>query len=143
MAEWIPLPWVAAGSPHGQELALEWMDARDDKTMAAGWATYSSLVSTKNDDDLDLAEVKKLLARVARTIRDQPDRVRYCMNGFVIAVGSYVKSLTQQALQAARKIVKVSVDMGDTACKVPAAEEYIKKVEQRGTIGKKRKSAKC
>jgi hypothetical protein len=33
--------------------------------------------------------------------------------------------------------------MGGTSCKVPAAVEYIKKAHQRGTLGKKRKSAKC
>jgi hypothetical protein len=33
--------------------------------------------------------------------------------------------------------------MGGTACKVPDALEYIARVEQRGTQGKKRKSAFC
>jgi hypothetical protein len=65
------------------------------------------------------------------------------MNGFVIAVGSYVKALTTLALQTAAKIGSVSVEMGGTACKVPDAAAYIKKVQQRGAIGKKRKTAKC
>ena len=65
------------------------------------------------------------------------------MNCFVIAAGSYVKSLTAAAIDAAKKIGKVTVDMGDTACKVPDAAEYIEHVKARGTIGKKRKSAKC
>ena len=78
-----------------------------------------------------------------KTIHQQPNRVRSTMNGFVIAVGSYVKELTESALQTAAKIGEVSVDMGDTSCKVPSASEYIKKMQQRGSIGKKRKSAKC
>ena len=65
------------------------------------------------------------------------------MNGFVIAVGSYVKPLTADAIAAARKIGKVTVDMGDTACKVPDAATYIDKVKKRGTLGKKRATAKC
>jgi hypothetical protein len=65
------------------------------------------------------------------------------MNGFVIAVGTYVKSLTEVALETAAKVGTVSVDVGDTACKVPNAQDAIHKVEQRGTIGKKRKTAKC
>jgi hypothetical protein len=65
------------------------------------------------------------------------------MNGFVIAVGSYVKALTELALETAEKIGQVSVDMGGTACKVPPAADYIDKVQQRGAIGKKRKTAKC
>jgi len=35
------------------------------------------------------------------------------------------------------------VDVGGTACKVPHAPEYIRKVQARGAIGKKRKTAKC
>jgi hypothetical protein len=33
--------------------------------------------------------------------------------------------------------------MGGTACKVPYAPEYIEKVEKKGTVGKKRKIARC
>ena len=65
------------------------------------------------------------------------------MNGFVIAVGAYVKSLTDPAIKTAEKIGPVNVDMGNTACKVPFAPDYIKKIQTRGTIGKKRKSARC
>lgn len=137
------VPWVAAGSPHGHELALEWIESKNESIAACGWTTLASLVAVKDDADLDLAELKKLLQRVQKTIHDQPNRVRLCMNCFVIAVGSYVKSLTETAKGTGEKIGKVSVDMGDTACKVPNAPEYIAMVEQRGTIGKKRKTAKC
>jgi hypothetical protein len=64
------------------------------------------------------------------------------MNSFVIAVGSYVKPLTDLAVQTAKKIGTVTVDLpGD--CKLPSAVEYIKKVQDRGAIGKKRKTVKC
>ncbi len=76
-------------------------------------------------------------------IADAPDKVRYVMNNFVIAVGSYVKPMLKQAKQAAKTIGTVSVDMGDTACKVPNATAYIKKIESAGRVGKKRKSVKC
>ena len=49
--------------------------------------------------DLDLGELKKLLQRLQKTIHQQPNNVRYVMNGFVIAVGSYVKRLTDVALE--------------------------------------------
>ncbi len=137
------VPWVAASSPVGHELALEWIDSKKENIAAAGWSTLSSLVGTRPDVDLDIAELKKLLERVAKTIHQQPNRVRHCMNGFVIAVGSYVPALTAAALETAKKVGTVSVDMGGTACKVPAAADYIKKVQDRGAIGKKRKSAKC
>ena len=135
--------WVAAESNYGRELALEWIESKKENIASAGWSTLSGLVALKDDSQLDLKEVKQLLQRVAKTIHDQPNRVRYVMNGFVIAVGSYVKSLTDEAIAAAKKIGKVSVDVGETACKVPDAAEYINKVKQRGGIGKKRKTVKC
>jgi hypothetical protein len=61
----------------------------------------------------------------------------------VIAVGAYVKPLSAKAKRAAKAIGVVSVDMGDTACKVPLATEYIAKIEAAGRVGKKRKTAKC
>jgi 3-methyladenine DNA glycosylase AlkD len=135
--------WVAAGSKHGRELGLEWIESDDENIAAAGWSTLSGLVATRDDDDLNIPELKKLLQRVQKTIHKQPNRVRYTMNNFVIAVGASVKALTDLAVQAAEKIGPVEVDMGDTSCKVPLATEYIEKVRQRGTLGKKRKSAKC
>jgi hypothetical protein len=33
--------------------------------------------------------------------------------------------------------------MEGTACKVPSAVDYIKKIEARGSIGKKKKTVKC
>ena len=100
-------------------------------------------MSTKPDADLDIAKLKQLLARVEKTIRKAPNHVRYAMNGFVIALGCYVKALTEAALRTGEKIGTVTVDMGNTACKVPFAPDYINKVQKRGTLGKKRKTARC
>lgn len=135
--------WVAADGPHGREMALKWIESKKETIATAGWATYACLVGVREDDELDMAELKKLLRRVQDTIHAQPDRIRYWMNNFVIAVGAYVAPLTSLAIQTAKAIGKVSVDMGDTDCKVPYAPDYIKKIQDRGSIGKKRKSAKC
>lgn len=137
------VPSVAAEHPHGAALARKWMDARQESVAACGWCTYAGLVATRGDDALDFDEIKTLLGRIVSEIADAPDRVRYCMNGFVIAVGSYVRPLHRQAKSAARKIGKVEVDVGDTSCKAPLASEYIEKVERAGRVGKKRKTMKC
>lgn len=50
--------------------------------------------------------------------------------------------LSVDAAATGERIGTVTVDMAGTACKVPSAPDYIEKVRQRGTIGKKRKSAK-
>ena len=135
--------WVTAGSKHGWELGLEWIESKKPLIAVAGWGTLSSLVSIKNDAELDLTELKRLLQRVQKTIHQAPDAVRYQMNAFVIAVGGYVPPLTATAIQTAEKIGPVTADLGNNSCQVPFAPDYIRKVQQRGTIGKKRKSAKC
>ena len=137
------VPWVASESNYGHELAMEWIESKSENVATAGWATLSCLVAIKDDNDLDLVELQKLLERVEKTIHQQPNFVRYAMNGFVISLGMYVQALTKRALQAAAKIGTVTVDMSGTACKVPSASEYIRKVQDRGTIGKKRKTNKC
>ena len=135
--------WVAAESLHGHELALEWIDSKKEHVASSGWATLSGLVAIKDDAELDMAELKKLLQRVQKTIHEQPNRVRYVMNAFVIAVGSYVRELTVLALQTGAKIGPVVVNVDGTACKIPYAPDYIEKVKKRGSIGKKRKTCKC
>ena len=135
--------WVAAGSTHAREIALEWIDSKVEGVASAGWNSLAGLVSITADADLDLKELKQLLQRVVTTIHNQPDHVRYAMNAFVISVGCYVKPLTDDAVATARKLGKITVDMGDTACKVPDAAAYIDKVKRRGTLGRKRATAKC
>jgi 3-methyladenine DNA glycosylase AlkD len=137
------VPSVAAGSPHGWDLAMEWIDSSKENVATAGWMTLSMLVAVKEDTELDLAKVKQLLDHVAKSIQNAPNQSRYAMNNFVISVGCYIKSLTDIALATGKKVGVVTVDMGKTACKVPFAPEYIEKVKRRGSIGKKRKSAKC
>lgn len=137
------VPSVAAGSAHGWALALEWIESRVESIAAAGWATLATILSVKDDADLDIPGIEQLMARIGREIHSSPNDVRYAMNSFLICVGSYVRSLTPLAIRTAETIGKVSVDMGNTACKVPFAPDYIRKIEQRGTIGKKRKSARC
>lgn len=134
--------WVAAESAHGWELALEWIDGDEDAAVA-GWGTLSSLVAVRDDADLDIPALRRLLERVGATIHGQPNRVRSKMNGFLIALGSYVSELTDDALRAGEAIGRVKVDMGNTACKVPFAPDYIRKVIDRGAVGKKRKTARC
>jgi len=135
--------WVAAESSHGWEMAQKWIESKKPRVAAAGWSTLVSLMGVKQDAELDLAALKKLLERVQKTIHDAPNGVRYAMNMFVIGLAAYVKPLSEAVMKTAEKIGRVSVDVGNTACKVPYAPEYIKKIKQRGAIGKKRKSARC
>jgi 3-methyladenine DNA glycosylase AlkD len=135
--------WVTAESPYGHELGKEWIESDEERIASAGWATLSNLAAIKSDDELDIKELDTLLDRISKTINHAPNRVRYTMNGFVIAVGSYVSELTDRAIAIGEKIGKVDVKMGGTACKVPSSPEYIQKVKDKGRLGIKRKVARC
>jgi len=135
--------WVSAGCPYGWELAMEWIDSKKPLSAVAGWSTLSSITGITEDAKLDLVALKKLLQGLQKSIHSQPDAVRYSMNSFVIAVGSSVASLTETAIQVGGKIGPITADLGDNDCKVPYSPDYIEKIRTRGSIGKKRKSAKC
>ncbi len=137
------VPGVAAGSPNGWEMARKWIESEKAMNAAAGWATLSAIVSVKPDAELDIAELKRLMKRVEKEIQSAPDLVRYQMNGFLIAAGCYVASLSEMALQIGKKIGPVHAHLGNNDCAIPYGPDYIRKVEARGTIGKKRKHAKC
>ncbi|MES2512915.1 MAG: DNA alkylation repair protein [Bacteroidota bacterium] len=137
------VPWIAAESRFGYELALEWIDSKTDFIASAGWSTLSSLVSIKTDSELDLPSLKALIAKVEKEIHQVDDRLRYQMNGFLISVGCYVPALTDTVIKATKKIGDVKVNMNGTACKVPDVITYIEKVKDKGTLGKKKKMARC
>ncbi len=134
---------VAAESKHGMELAMKWIESKDEGIASTGWATLSNVVSITDDSKLEIPLLKELLKTIPQQIDKSPNRVKSSMNGFMIAVGTYVTELNELAKQTAVKIGKVKVDVGDTACKVPYALDYIEKAEGRNSIGKKKKTARC
>ncbi|MEM7106817.1 MAG: DNA alkylation repair protein [Bacteroidota bacterium] len=135
--------WVASETEFGFELGLEWIDSEKEGTAAAGWSTLASYASVHEDNDLDVEKYKALLDRVATDIHSAKNRVKYTMNNFVIAAGSFVKALNQKAIEVAKGIGPVAIDMNGTACKVPLAKDYLQKVVDKGRIGKKKKTARC
>jgi len=135
--------WLAAETPHGFELGLKWINSKKENVAAAGWSTLANFASINADENLDIKTYSKLLDTVAKEVHGAPNRVRYTMNGFVIATGSYIAELTGKAQKVGAKIGKVAVDQGGTACKVPLATDYLEKMVDKGRIGKKRKQARC
>ena len=120
------------------------MDEVQERIDGSRWLVH--LLGNRGHDarySLDLTEIEKLLGTVVKDIKTAANRVRYAMNGFVNAVGSYVKPLSKQAKAAAKQIETISVDVGDTDCKIPLATAYIERIESAGRLGKKRKTIRC
>jgi 3-methyladenine DNA glycosylase AlkD len=135
--------WVAAESPFARDLALKWIDSPDELVASSGWKTYIGVLALRPDEQIDNAEVETLLQRIESSIHQSQNRVRSCMNSFIIAVGSYIPAMNERAKESAKRIGPVNIDVGNTSCKVPFAVEYIEKVEAAGKLGQKRKTMKC
>ena len=137
------VPFAASEHAAATKLASRWMDARPESVQSSGWATYAAALSVRDNDALDLDEITGLLEQCRDSIHQAKNRVRYVMNNFVIATATYVKPLRPTATRTANAIGKVSVDVGNTACKVNLATEAIKKSVDRNPDGAKRKTVKC
>jgi 3-methyladenine DNA glycosylase AlkD len=137
------VPWVTVENEAARALAIKWIASKNETLASTGWCTYSGLLAITPDDALDLAEIEVLLARVVKEIGGAKNKVRSKMNSFVITVGTYVAPLLAKAKQTAAAIGTVSVDVGDTACKISVATESIAKIEKLGRVGAKKKTIRC
>lgn len=137
------VPWVAAETEYGFDLGMKWIESDEERFATAGWSTLAYYAAVNEDEVLDIDTYSNLLDRAGEEIHNAQNRVRYTMNGFVIAVGTYIKDLTDKSKKVAENMGTVTVDMGGTTCKVPLASEYIQKVVDKGRIGTKRKTVRC
>jgi hypothetical protein len=137
------VPVVAVEHPDAIATGLRWIDAKEELTATAGWCTLANAVSIFPDDKLPLKVIEKLLTRLAKEVSKAPNRVRGAMNSFLICTGTYCAPLAEKALETARRIGKVEMDVGDTACTVPDAEPYILKCRRGAPVAPKKKTARC
>lgn len=134
--------WVAAEGAHGYKLAKRWIADERERFSAAGWATLAALMSLGKFDEFEKEELDTLLDRVLKNLHSSPNRTRYTMNSFLIAVGTYVPELRNKTIGIANGLGEVKVDLGSTACAVPEAAAYIVKAAERWN-GKYRKVVRC
>jgi hypothetical protein len=137
------VPWVTSDHPAALDRARAWIRSPLPHVATSGWATFTTVVSIRPDAELDVVELAALLDEVGATLHRAPNRVRYTMNGFVIAVGSFVASLTDHARRVGDSLGEVHVDQGGTACEVPSVVDTLDKIAAKGKLGAKRKVARC
>ncbi|EGL5069643.1 DNA alkylation repair protein [Listeria monocytogenes] len=101
-----------------------WIESDYDLTKSMGWQIYSEHIN-------NLPEAETLLQRAKETLQTETNRTRYSMNGFIITCGIYKDDLHEKAMEAAKSVGKVHVNLGNTACKVPDAISYIEKARNR------------
>jgi len=135
--------WVACEHPEAVAIATKWTASKTEPVAVAGWSTLGAVASVWPDERLPIKEFRDLLKRCAQSIHSEKNRVKSAMNGFVIAVGTYVAPLADEAFATAKSIGGVEVDVGETACKVPLAVDAITKARRGLPVAPKRKAARC
>lgn len=135
--------WNLAESPLCIEICDKWIKSDNIKLQECAWAAISAhLIVTKNEL-LDKSFLLALAEKAESEIHSAANRVRYCMNGFIIALGGAFPELTEKCKEIGDRIGKVEVSMGETSCKVPVIRPYLDNMENKGRVGKKKKTAKC
>lgn len=116
---------LAVESPHAASKADEWLASPDEDQRCSGWRLVGQMAH--RDAAAPDAWFAERLAEIEKSIRAAPNWEREAMNQAVIGIGCRSAALRKAALAAAKRIGKVEIDHGDTACKTPDAAEYIAK----------------
>ncbi len=116
---------LAAEGPHGATKAAQWLASKDGRERSAGWSLLGQLA--QRDETTPDALFEQRLAEIERTIHSAPSSEREGMNLAVITIGGRSAALRKAAVAAAKRIGRVEVDHGDTACQTPDAAAYIAK----------------
>ncbi len=114
---------LAAETPHGIAKADKWLGSKDTRLRVAGWTLLAQLA--QRDEATPDAFFATRLAEIERTIHAAPSPEREVMNLAVISIGLRSAGLRKTALVTAKRIGKVDVDHGDTACQTSDAAESI------------------
>lgn len=108
-----------------KEKAEKWTRSKEEWLGSAGWQLLGGLA--QRDASLPDSFFQPHLETIANTIHGAQNRVRYAMNGALIAIGCRNSKLEKKAMAVAAKIGKVEVDHGNTGCKTLDAASYIRK----------------
>lgn len=117
---------LAQESGQGPARARAWLSSVDPKLRATGW-TLVSILSNRDEGSPD-ETFAKLLATIESSIHSESNEVKAAMNGALISIGGRSPGLRELAAATARRIGRVEVDHGATACETPDAIPYIDKM---------------
>ena len=116
---------LAAEGPHARAKADKWLSSANEAWKCSAWQVIGAMAM--RDETTPDAWFAKRLAEIEKTIHTVSNDQRAAMNQAVIAIGCRNPSLRKLAETAARRIGKVEIDHGDTACKTPDARQTIDK----------------
>lgn len=116
-------------SSFAMEKMEEWTVSEDEWVGRAGWTLLAHIAM--KDKKLEDSFFLPYLEKIESTIHEEKNRKKQAMHSALMAIGIRNDELEKQAISVAQKIGKVDIDHGDTSCKTPDAEGYIKKGRER------------
>jgi len=116
---------LAAEGPHGASKLKQWLAASSEALRCSGWVLLGQL-ATHDEAAPDAAFIERI-AHIEKHIHGAPNAEREAMNSALIQLGCRNAALRKAATAAAKRIGKVDVDHGDTACKTPDAAATLDK----------------
>ncbi len=109
--------YLAAEGPHAHKKCETWLTARKETVRSVGWSLVAALAML--DEVLPDAWFATRLAEIEVSIHESPNAQRSAMLHALIAIGCRSAALRKSVTAAAKRIGKVEIDHGDTACKTP------------------------
>ncbi len=116
---------LAVEGPHGPGRAEAWLASPAAELRAVGWSLVGALAM--RDERLPDTWFAARLAEIEKALHAAPNAEREAMNAAVISIGCRSAALRKAAAAAAKRLGKVEIDHGDTACKTPDAAAYLEK----------------
>lgn len=117
--------YLAAEGPHARSRSDAWLSARDEASRCAGWSLVGAMAM--RDEQTPDAWFAQRLAEIEASIQASPNAQRDAMLGTLVAIGCRSAALRKAVTAAAKRIGKVEIDHGDTACKTPELAATLEK----------------
>jgi hypothetical protein len=109
--------YLAAEGPHARSRCDAWRSSPKEPKRCAGWSLVAAMAML--EEDSPDAWFGERLGELEKSIHAAPNEQRKTMLNALIAIGCRSVTLRKAATAAAKRIGKVEIDHGDTACKTP------------------------
>ncbi|MBO9129306.1 DNA alkylation repair protein [Bacillus sp. 165] len=132
-----------AETDFAQAVADKWITSGEELRMSAGWSCYCWLLGNRPDSEFSVSKLASMLNQAENTIHDSPDRTKSAMNNFIYTVGISYLPLHDKAVETAKKVGPVEINLDKKKSSILHAYDNIQKNLDRGMLGFKRKHVRC
>lgn len=126
-----------------QQVADKWIASGEELRMSAGWSCYCWLLGNRPDQQFPEQKIAGMLELAASTIQDSPTRTKFSMSNFIYTVGISYLPLHAKALETAKALEPIEVQLNNAKSKHLQPAGNILKFLERGQLGFKRKYVRC